>query len=125
MLLSTLSVYCSGITYVPLPCCSQVGKTKIFLRAGQMAELDARRAEVLGNAARVIQRQFRTWIARKKFRSIRNAAIVLQSFLRGISLRISIRDAVIVSPWFRLFTQNYRAYPLTFSLPPFISILSS
>ena len=49
-----------------------------------MAELDARRAEVLGNAARVIQRQFRTWIARKKFRSIRNAAIVLQSFLRGI-----------------------------------------
>lgn len=49
-----------------------------------MAELDARRAEVLGNAARVIQRQFRTSIARKNFRSIRNAAIVLQSFLRGI-----------------------------------------
>lgn len=76
--------FCSGITYVPLPCCSQVGKAKIFLRAGQMAELDARRAEVLGNAARAIQRQFRTCIARKKFRSIRNAAIVLQSFLRGI-----------------------------------------
>lgn len=61
-----------------------------------MAELDARRAEVLGNAARVIQRQFRTWIARKKFRSIRNAAIVLQSFLRGIFLRISTRNAAIV-----------------------------
>lgn len=82
--LSILSVSCSRITYVALPCCSQVGKTKIFLRAGQMAELDARRAEVLGNAARVIQRQFRTCIARKKFRSIRNAAIVMQSFLRGI-----------------------------------------
>ncbi|XP_020598865.1 myosin-17-like, partial [Phalaenopsis equestris] len=26
----------------------QIGKSKVFLRAGQMAELDARRAEVLG-----------------------------------------------------------------------------
>ncbi|GFS43834.1 myosin family protein with Dil [Actinidia rufa] len=34
----------------------QIGKTKVFLRAGQMAELDARRAEVLGNAAKRIQR---------------------------------------------------------------------
>ncbi|KAK5792514.1 hypothetical protein PVK06_033629 [Gossypium arboreum] len=61
----------------------QVGKTKIFLRAGQMAELDARRAEVLGNAARTIQRQIRTYIARKEFISLRGAAISLQSYLRG------------------------------------------
>ncbi|TYJ13600.1 hypothetical protein E1A91_A10G062300v1 [Gossypium mustelinum] len=61
----------------------QVGKTKIFLRAGQMAELDARRAEVLGNAARTIQRQIRTYIARKEFISSRGAAISLQSYLRG------------------------------------------
>ncbi|XP_010537575.1 PREDICTED: myosin-5 [Tarenaya hassleriana] len=61
----------------------QVGKTKIFLRAGQMAELDARRTEVLGNAARIIQRRAHTYIARREFLSIRNAAIVLQSFLRG------------------------------------------
>ncbi|XP_044485925.1 myosin-17-like isoform X2 [Mangifera indica] len=61
----------------------QIGKTKVFLRAGQMAELDARRAEVLGNAARIIQRQSRTYIARKEFISLRNAAIMLQSYLRG------------------------------------------
>ncbi|XVE51896.1 hypothetical protein DITRI_Ditri02bG0077600 [Diplodiscus trichospermus] len=61
----------------------QIGKTKIFLRAGQMAELDARRAEVLGNAARTIQRQIRTHIARKEFISLRGAAINLQSYLRG------------------------------------------
>ncbi|KAK9149162.1 hypothetical protein Scep_007919 [Stephania cephalantha] len=61
----------------------QIGKTKVFLRAGQMAELDARRAEVLGNAARVIQRQIRTYIARKEFVSLRQAAIQLQSCLRG------------------------------------------
>jgi myosin V len=32
----------------------QIGKTKVFLRAGQMVDLDARRAEVLGRAARII-----------------------------------------------------------------------
>lgn len=62
----------------------QIGKAKVFLRAGQMAELDARRAEVLGNAARTIQRQTRTFIARKEFISLRKAAIQLQSCWRGM-----------------------------------------
>ena len=62
----------------------QMGKTKVFLRAGQMAELDARRAEVLGNAARIIQRQIRTYIARKEFITTRQAAIQMQSCWRGI-----------------------------------------
>lgn len=53
-----------------------------------MAELDARRAEVLGHAAQTIQRQTRTYIARKEFISLRNATVVLQSYLRGISLFI-------------------------------------
>ncbi|RRT54355.1 hypothetical protein B296_00029822 [Ensete ventricosum] len=61
----------------------QLGKSKVFLRAGQMAELDARRAEVLGRAARTIQRQIRTYIARKEFRKLRKAAIHLQSLWRG------------------------------------------
>ncbi|KAK2645287.1 hypothetical protein Ddye_020482 [Dipteronia dyeriana] len=61
----------------------QVGKTKVFLRAGQMAELDARRTEVLGNAARIIQRLVRTYIARKEFIAWRKAAIMLQSHWRG------------------------------------------
>ncbi|ONK66463.1 uncharacterized protein A4U43_C06F8340 [Asparagus officinalis] len=61
----------------------QIGKTKVFLRAGQMAELDAKRAEVLGRAARSIQRQIRTHIARKEFLMLRKAAIHLQSHWRG------------------------------------------
>ncbi|KAJ7955936.1 Myosin [Quillaja saponaria] len=65
----------------------QIGKAKVFLRAGQMAELDARRAEVLGNAARILQRQIRTHIARKEFTELRRAAIRLQSVLRGMSAR--------------------------------------
>ncbi|CAN6563743.1 unnamed protein product [Malus baccata var. baccata] len=65
----------------------QIGKTKVFLRAGQMAELDARRAEVLGNAARTIQRQIRTYVARKEFFALRKAAIQLQSYVRGTYAR--------------------------------------
>ncbi|EFH66494.1 hypothetical protein ARALYDRAFT_889165 [Arabidopsis lyrata subsp. lyrata] len=87
----------------------QVGKTKIFLRAGQMAELDARRAEVLGNAARVIQRQFRTCMARKNYRSIRNAAIVLQSFLRGEIARMVHKKLRIEAAALR-FQKNFRRY---------------
>ncbi|KAK4759356.1 hypothetical protein SAY87_022487 [Trapa incisa] len=62
----------------------QIGKTKVFLRAGQMAELDARRAEVLNSAAKVIQRRVRTHYAQKRFRALREAAIVLQSGWRGM-----------------------------------------
>ncbi|XP_047320010.1 myosin-17-like isoform X2 [Impatiens glandulifera] len=62
----------------------QIGKTKVFLRAGQMAELDARRAEILGNAAKIIQRQIRTYIACKEFFSLRRAAIQLQSCWRAM-----------------------------------------
>ncbi|KAK9691721.1 hypothetical protein RND81_09G214500 [Saponaria officinalis] len=61
----------------------QIGQTKVFLRAGQMAELDARRAEVLGSAAKTIQRRIRTHYARKQFIALREAAICLQSSLRG------------------------------------------
>jgi myosin-5 len=61
----------------------QLGKTKVFLRAGQMAELDARRAEALNNAAKVIQRQFRTFIARKEFNRKRKAALKIQCYWRA------------------------------------------
>ncbi|KAK6136097.1 hypothetical protein DH2020_030202 [Rehmannia glutinosa] len=61
----------------------QLGRTKVFLRAGQMAELDARRAEVLSTAAKAIQRRTRTHIARKHFMAVREAAIYVQSFCRS------------------------------------------
>jgi myosin V len=65
-------------------CCEQqIGRTKVFLRAGQMAELDARRTEVRNNAARGLQGQFRTHVAREQFLILRNASICLQSFVRG------------------------------------------
>lgn len=61
----------------------QIGKTKVFLRAGQMAGLDARRTEVLANAARRIQRQIQTHLTRKEFIRQRRATIHMQKLWRG------------------------------------------
>ncbi|XVE70833.1 hypothetical protein DITRI_Ditri10aG0102000 [Diplodiscus trichospermus] len=65
----------------------QLGRKKVFLRAGQIGVLDSRRAEVLDTAAKRIQRRLRTFIARKKFISVRVAAIALQSYCRGCLAR--------------------------------------
>ncbi|XP_024993286.1 myosin-12-like isoform X1 [Cynara cardunculus var. scolymus] len=61
----------------------QIGKSKVFLRAGQMAELDARRTEVLATAARRIQRQIRTYLTRKEFIILRRATINMQKHWRA------------------------------------------
>lgn len=61
----------------------QIGKTKVFLRAGQMAELDARRTEVLGKSASIIQRKMRSYMAQKSFTLLRRSAILIQSVCRG------------------------------------------
>ncbi|XP_027940819.1 myosin-15-like isoform X1 [Vigna unguiculata] len=61
----------------------QLGRTKVFLRAGQIGILDQRRAEVLDNAAKCIQRRMRTFIAHQDFIFLRSAAISLQACCRG------------------------------------------
>lgn len=61
----------------------QIGKTKVFLRAGQMAELDARRTEVLGRSATRIQRKVRSYLARKSFVLLHLSAIQVQAVCRG------------------------------------------
>ncbi|MFS7902386.1 putative myosin ATPase [Helianthus anomalus] len=61
----------------------QIGKTKVFLRAGQMAELDARRTEVLGRSASIIQRKVRSFIAQKSYILLKRSALQIQSVCRG------------------------------------------
>ncbi|KAM7275184.1 hypothetical protein ACFE04_017050 [Oxalis oulophora] len=65
----------------------QLGRTKVFLRAGQIGILDSRRAEVLDNAAKCIQHRLQTYIARKVFISSRRAAIAVQAYCRGCLAR--------------------------------------
>ncbi|KAA8546249.1 hypothetical protein F0562_003012 [Nyssa sinensis] len=65
----------------------QLGKTKVFLRAGQIGILDSRRAEVLDTAAKLIQGRLQTFIAHRGFISTRAAAISLQAYCRGLLAR--------------------------------------
>jgi myosin V len=48
-----------------------------------MADLDARRTEMRNYAARGVQSQYRTHVAREQFLVLRDASICLQSFVRG------------------------------------------
>lgn len=48
-----------------------------------MADLDARRNEVLGRAASSIQRKFRSYLSRKTFMMLRKTAINMQAVCRG------------------------------------------
>ena len=61
----------------------QIGKTKVFLRAGQMADLDTRRSEVLGRSASIIQRKVRSYLARRSFILLQRSAIQIQALCRG------------------------------------------
>ncbi|CAI5465851.1 unnamed protein product [Closterium sp. Yama58-4] len=61
----------------------QVGKTQVFLRAGQMADLDAMRAEKLGEAAKVIQRAFKAWMQWRVFQRLRAGVLRVQALWRG------------------------------------------
>ncbi|GJX26459.1 myosin-15 isoform X1 [Tanacetum coccineum] len=60
----------------------QLGKTKVFLRAGQIGVLDSQRAGVLDSAAKRIQLRLRTFIAHKDFTLKRAAAVSFQAYCR-------------------------------------------
>ena len=76
ILASTSRPLSSGATW-------QVGKSKVFLRAGQMADLDSMRQEKLNNAARVIQRHLRALLQRKAYARLKKATIMAQARWRG------------------------------------------
>ncbi|MED6220130.1 hypothetical protein PIB30_041902 [Stylosanthes scabra] len=61
----------------------QIGKTQIFLRAGQMAELDARRTRFLSSSATVIQKHSRRYCRRKEYVALVKSSIFVQSICRG------------------------------------------
>ncbi|MFS7944635.1 putative myosin ATPase [Helianthus anomalus] len=78
----------------------QLGKTKVFLRAGQIGILDSQRAGVLDYAAKRIQLRLRTFIAHKNFTLKRAAAISFQAYCRGYLARVTYaakrRDAAAI-----------------------------
>lgn len=69
-----------------LPEMYQVGYTKLYLRSGQLAALEDRRKQVLHGIIR-LQKCFRGYQARSRFRELCNGVITLQSFARGENTR--------------------------------------
>ncbi|XP_068599870.1 unconventional myosin-Va [Brachionichthys hirsutus] len=63
------------------------GKTKVFLRAGQVAFLERLRAERLRVAAVIIQSRVRGWLERVRYTRIRWAAVTMQRYCRGALAR--------------------------------------
>ncbi|KAL5186967.1 Myosin-6 [Glycine soja] len=45
----------------------QIGKTKVFLQAGQMADLDTHRSEGLGKSSSIIKRKVHTYLAHRRW----------------------------------------------------------
>lgn len=65
----------------------QLGLTKVFLRAGQMAVLDGLRTAALNAAATRLQQYVRRHLARARFLAVRAAALRLQAVGRGMIAR--------------------------------------
>ncbi|KAJ3404664.1 Myosin type-2 heavy chain 1 [Chytriomyces hyalinus] len=65
----------------------QVGLTKIFFRAGQLAFLEKRRSEKLRYCVVLIQKNIRMFVNRRAYLRRKEAAIAIQSAFRGYSAR--------------------------------------
>lgn len=66
----------------------QLGKTKIFFRAGMLAYLEKLRGDRLHECAIILQKNLRMVYYRKKYLAIRESIVRLQSLVRGYSARV-------------------------------------
>lgn len=77
------------------------GRTKIFFRAGQVAYLEKLRLDRLRGACVTIQKHVRGWSQRRKYLRMREAAIILQQYIRGkrtIRLEALTFGSVVLHP---------------------------
>ncbi|CAL8261413.1 unnamed protein product [Merluccius merluccius] len=88
------------------------GRTKIFFRAGQVAYLEKLRLDRLRGACVTIQKRVRGWSQRRKYLQTREAAIVLQQYVRGKrQIRKTVTAAAIKRGWAALVIQRrWRGY---------------
>ncbi|XP_075883469.1 unconventional myosin-Vc [Nelusetta ayraudi] len=88
------------------------GRTKIFFRAGQVAYLEKLRLDRLRGACVTIQKRFRGWSQRRKYLRMRQAAIILQDYVRGKrTIRKSVSAATLKRAWASVVIQrHWRGY---------------
>lgn len=65
----------------------ELGVSKVFLRAGEMAKLDKKRRVLLDKAATRIQSYAKRYLVRSEFLRVRQATIVIQAYTRGLIAR--------------------------------------
>ncbi|XP_078386377.1 unconventional myosin-Vc isoform X2 [Cetorhinus maximus] len=95
----------------------QFGKTKIFFRAGQVAYLEKLRADKLRAASVTIQKNLRCWIQRKKFLKMKQAAIIIQQYVRGQrAIRHVLNATTLKQAWAAVIIQKHWRRFLAFRL---------
>uniref|UniRef100_A0A8C3VFU2 Myosin VC n=1 Tax=Catharus ustulatus TaxID=91951 RepID=A0A8C3VFU2_CATUS len=82
----------------------QFGRTKIFFRAGQVAYLEKLRSDKLRHACILIQKRVRGWLQRRRFLSMRRAALTVQQYFRG-QQAITARN--LKQTWAAIIIQKY------------------
>uniref|UniRef100_A0A8C0UVD9 Myosin VC n=1 Tax=Cyanistes caeruleus TaxID=156563 RepID=A0A8C0UVD9_CYACU len=82
----------------------QFGRTKIFFRAGQVAYLEKLRSDKLRQACILIQKRVRGWLQRRRFLSMRRAALTVQQYFRG-QQAITARN--LKQTWAAIIIQKY------------------
>ncbi|CAL0316881.1 unnamed protein product [Lupinus luteus] len=98
----------------------QIGKTKVFLRAGQMAELETQRSDVFGKSASIIQRKVSSNLAHRSFVLLRLSAIQIQAACRGHLARRVYEElrreasSLMIQRYFRMHTAR-KAYTELYS----------
>ncbi|KAL3147636.1 hypothetical protein ABBQ38_014686 [Trebouxia sp. C0009 RCD-2024] len=70
----------------------QLGKTRVFLRAGQLAQLEGARGTRLTASAITIQAAYRGMAARRELRRARTAAAKIQAAWRGVLARRAAQE---------------------------------
>ncbi|XP_078360518.1 unconventional myosin-Va-like [Oculina patagonica] len=79
-------------TFIKDPDKFQMGKTKIFFRAGQVAYLEKLRADKLRDSCIMIQKNFRCWREHRLYLRMRQSAILIQAWVRGYLARRLAQD---------------------------------
>lgn len=77
----------------------QLGKTKVFLRTKAYEPLEDLRQVIINSKALVIQKNWKSFLCKKRYLHIRNATLKIQHAYRGWKLRIQflrIRRATII-----------------------------
>jgi len=79
----------------------KIGTSKIFFKAGVLAELEERRDKLLFNIFARIQAAARRWTTRRQMKKILNRAIAVRTIQRNARVYNELREW----PWWQLYTK--------------------